>query len=106
MHPVLIVLLVLPLLAVAVLIMVRRSKALSPIVPAMTLSGATGAIITAFFAFTSASVPLAPYELRQGAWLPVAGQVLLALYLGFGIGVIIAALMGLPYQFFANRMQP
>jgi hypothetical protein len=106
MHPVLIALLILPLIAVGILLMVRRSKALSPLVPALTLSGATGALITAFFAFTNMSVPLAPYELGQGAWLPVIGQVLLALYLGFGIGVTIAALMGLPYQFFVNRMQP
>jgi hypothetical protein len=105
MHPVVIALLILPLIAVGILLMVRRSKALSPLVPALALSGATGAFITAFFAFTTATVPIAPYELKQGAWLPVMGQILLALYLGFGIGVIIAALMGLPYQFFANRMQ-
>jgi hypothetical protein len=106
MHPVVISLLILPLIAVGVLIMLRRSRALRPLVPALTLSGATGAIITAFFAFTNASVPVAPHELGQGAWLPVTGLVLLALYLGFGIGVAIAALMGLPYQLFVNRMQP
>jgi flagellar biosynthesis component FlhA len=105
MHPVVIGLLILPLIAVGILFIVRRSKALSPLVPALTLSGATGALITAFFAFTSTSVRLTPYELKQGAWLPVAGQVLLALYLGFGIGVIIAAMMGLPFQFFASHTQ-
>jgi hypothetical protein len=106
MHPVVIALLILPLIAVGVLIMLRRSKALRPLVPALTLSGATGALITAFFAFTNTSVPVGPYEVTQGAWLPVIGQVLLALYLGFGIGVTIAALMGLPYQLFVNRLQP
>jgi hypothetical protein len=106
MHPIVISLLILPLIAVGVLIMLRRSRALRSLVPALTLSGATGALITAFFAFTNTSVPIAPYELGEGAWLPVIGQVLLALYLGFGIGVIIAALMGVPYQLFVNRLQP
>ena len=103
MHPIIIILLIIPILAVGILIMFRRSRALSPLVPALALSGATGALVTAFFAFTSATMPIAPYETGQGAWLPVAGLVLLALYIGFGIGVIVAILLGVPYQLFANR---
>jgi hypothetical protein len=106
MHPVIIVLLIMPLLAVGILLIVRRSSSLSRLVPAMVLSGIATALTTAFLAFTSASVPIAPYELRQGAWLPVAGPVLLALYIGFGIGVIIATLIGLPFHLLAGRKRP
>ena len=103
MHPVVIALLILPLVAVGLLLIVSRSKALSPLVPALVLSGIATALTTAFLTFTNGPVPLAPYETGQGAWWPIVGNVLLALYVGFGIGVIIAALIGLPYQLLAGR---
>jgi len=76
---------------------------LNRLVPALVLSGATGAIVTAFFAFTTASMPIAPYELGRGAWLPVLGQIALALYVGFGIGVGIAGAIGIPYLLLQRR---
>jgi len=102
-HPIIIVLLVLPVLAAGILAAVRRSKALSQIMPALVLSGIATALTTAFLAFTNGSVSIAPYEAGPGVWLPVLGQILLALYVGFGIGVIIAALIGLPYHLLAHR---
>jgi hypothetical protein len=102
-HPVVIVLLLLPIIAVGIVLVIRRTAAHRLLVPALTLSGIATALTAAFFAFTSASVPIAPYELRQGAWWPIVGQVLLALYIGFGIGVIIAALIGLPFHLLAHR---
>ena len=98
MHPIILALLAVPLVAAGVLILVHRSARLARLVPALVLSGTTGAILTAFFAFSALSVPIAPYELGPGAWLPVLGQVLLALYVGFGIGVLIAAAIGIPYS--------
>jgi hypothetical protein len=103
MRAVITVLLVLPLIAVGLLLLVRRSTVLRPLVPALVLSGIPTAFTTAFFAFLNASVPIAPYELGRGAWWPVIRGVLLALYVGFGIGVVIAALIGLPYQWLIQR---
>jgi len=103
MHPVVIVLLILPLIAVGILPIVRRSETLGPLVPALVLSGIATALTTAFLAFTSGLVPIPPHESGQGAWLPIAGQVVLALYIGFGIGVIIATLIGVPYQLIGRR---
>jgi hypothetical protein len=97
MPPIIVALLLVPLLAAGILILVHRSAQLTRLVPALVLSGITGAILTAFFAFSTLSVPIAPYELGRGAWLPVLGQVALALYVGFGIGILIAAAVGIPY---------
>lgn len=105
MHPIVIFLLVLPVLAVAILIGVKRSKNLSPLAPALVLSGMATALTTALLAFSSTSVPVAPYETGQGAWAPVVAQILLALYIGFGLEGIIATLIGAPYQWLASRRQ-
>jgi len=102
-HPVFVILFVLPILAAAILLLVRRARSLCALIPALVLSGITTALTTAFFAFTSGSVPMAPHESADGACLPIVGQVLLAVYVGFGIGVIIAALIGPPYQLLARR---
>jgi len=103
MRPIVIFFLVLPVLAMAILVVVKRSKNLSPLVPALVLSGIATALTAALLAFSSASVPIAPYETGQGAWVPVVAQILLALYVGFGLGVIIATLFGVPYRWLANR---
>jgi hypothetical protein len=63
-------------------------------------------VLTAFFAFSLSTVPIAPYETGgPGPWPPIIGQLLLALYLGFGIGVLIAAAVGVPYWFISGRVQ-
>jgi hypothetical protein len=95
--------LILPVVAIAVLVAVRRSARLKPLVPALAISGVTTALATAFLAFTRSSVPIAPYETGPGAWGPVIGGVLIALYVGFGIGVVLATLIGLPYLWIATR---
>ncbi len=105
MHPIIIGLLIVPVIAVIILVILRKSRSMGRLVPALVLSGAATALTTAFLAFTNATVPIAPYETGRGAWLPVVGVALLALYIGFGIGFIIAALIGVPYQFIANRRQ-
>ncbi len=103
MPSIVILFLIQPLFALGLVFLVRKSARFSPLLPALVLSGIATALTTAFFAFTSGSVPIAPYESARGAWLPIVGQVLLAAYVGFGIGVIIAALIGLPYQLLADR---
>jgi hypothetical protein len=106
MHPVLIVLLILPLLAVGILLIVRRSRSLSQLVPALVLSGIATALTTALLAFTTSTVPIAAFARGPGAWFPLVGETLMALYIGFGIGAVIAELIGVPYQLIANRTRP
>jgi hypothetical protein len=106
MQPIILVLLALPLAAGLLLWSLRRSKSLSSLVPALTLSGLTGAILTSCFAFTSTTVPIPPYETGPGAWGPLIGQLLLALIIGFGIGVLVAAVAGIPYWYFSGRANP
>src|SRR3989304_10295092 len=103
MLPIIFALLVLPPIAAALILIVRRHPATAQLTSALITSGITGAILTAFFAFASSSVPIAPYELSNNAWLPVFGQSLLSLYVGFGLGVIIAAVFALPYSLLRGR---
>lgn len=105
MPPIILILLALPIAATVLLFYFRRSRSLSGLVPALVLSGITGAVLTAFFAFSISTVPIAPYETGPGAWTPIVGQLFLALYLGLGIGVLIAAAVGVPYWFLSGRAQ-
>ena len=97
-----VVLLALPLAAIALLVIVRR-YALGPgVALALISSGITGATLSAFFAFSSSSVPIPPFETAEDAWLPILGGVLMALYVGFGLGTGIGALVALPYILIAR----
>ena len=63
----------------------------------LVLSGIAGAVFTAIFVFMRSTVPIAPYELSRGAWYPIYGQCLLTLYVGFGLGVVMAAVVVSPF---------
>lgn len=105
MHPIILILLALPVAAALLLFSFRRSRSLSGLVPVLVLSGITGAVLTAFIAFSLSTVPIAPYELGPSSWGPIVGQLLLAIYLGFGIGALIAAAVGVPYWHISGRAQ-
>lgn len=99
MPAVLIALLVQPVLAVAVILILRRSQVTARLIPALLLSGLAVAILVALFAFMRSTIPIAPYELSDDAWNPIYGQTLLSLYIGFGLGVNLSALIGVPAAF-------
>jgi len=63
----------------------------------LVLSGGAGALLTALFVFMRSTVPIAPYELSRDAWYPIYGQCLLSLYVGFGLGVVMAAIAVSPF---------
>ncbi len=90
--PLFVILLVLPLLAVGLILIVRRSKTNAKISNGLLLSGIGGAIVTALFAYSRSTAPIAPFETGPGAWLPLMWQSLLALYIGFGLGVTAAGI--------------
>ena len=89
-------LLVQPLLAIAAILISRHILAISQLTSTLILSGAAGAILVALFAFMRSTVPIAPYALNDDAWTPIYGQTLLSLYIGFGLGANLAALIGVP----------
>ena len=95
--PIIIILLALPLLAIGVILFVRRSKSTTNLTLGLILSGIAGSIFTAFITFSLSTVPIAPYELARNAWYPIYWQVLLSLYIGFGMGVTIAVIAVSPF---------
>jgi hypothetical protein len=103
MPPLLWILLALPPASVVVVILVRRSKSLGGLTPALLLSGLTGAILTSLFAFMSSTMPIAPYETSQASWTPILGGLLAALCVGFGVGALLAAAFGVPYWYISGR---
>jgi len=96
MLPVIIITLALPIVAVVMILVARRSQSIPNLALALVLSGITGAVFTAFFAFTLSTVPIAPYEVSRNAWYPIFGQCLLSLYIGFGLGVAIGVMAASP----------
>jgi hypothetical protein len=92
---VLVVLLVQPVLAGLLLLLLRRRKP-AKLVRILMGSGLLGAVLTALIVFLHSSVPIAPYELSKDAWDPVYRQILLSLYVGFGLGIFIPAFFVLP----------
>lgn len=103
MHPYLLALLIQPLLAGMIILLIRRVNTLAHLVPALVKSGLVGAILSAIYTFSSSTVPIAPYELHPGAWRPILLQSLASLYAGFGLGVILAALVAVPWTLLKNR---
>ena len=103
MPTVILVLLALPIIASGLILLVRRSRSLTGLAPALVLSGVTGSVLTALFAFSSSTVPIGPHESGPSAWSPVIGGSLLSLYVGFGLGALVAAAVGIPYWYFSGR---
>ena len=69
----------------------------------MILLGVIFSLFTAFFVFTNATVPIAPYETGRGAWAPVLTGVAVGFLEGFSIGVLIIAAIGIPWLNFRRR---
>jgi hypothetical protein len=97
MPAVVIALLALPVVAIGGILVARRWRSSPKLANALLLAGVTGAILTACFASSKGTVPIAPYEWSAGAWTPLLGQILLSLYIGFGLGVAIVAIGIMPF---------
>ncbi|MFN2147075.1 MAG: hypothetical protein ACK2T2_01680 [Anaerolineales bacterium] len=91
----LVALLVQPVLAGLLLLLLHRWKPAN-LVRILMGSGLLGAVLTALIVFLRSSVPIAPYELSKDAWDPVYRQILLSLYVGFGLGIFIPVFFVLP----------
>lgn len=98
-----IILFAIPLIAIGILVVVKRSPSTAHLVKPLVWTGAAGAALTSLYAFSIATVPIAPYELGPGAWTPILWQSLLALCVGFGLGVLLAAALALPYTYIKSR---
>jgi hypothetical protein len=103
MSPIIVALLAISLLAALLLWLLHRSERWSGLIPALALSGITGAVLTSCYVLTTATAPIAPYEPRASAWLSLAGPLALGLCVGFGIGVFVGAAAGLPYWYLSGR---
>ncbi len=95
--PEIIILLALPLVAIGIILTARRLQSTPNLALSLILSGITGAVFTALVVFTLSTTPIAPYETSRNAWYPIFGQCLLSLYIGFGLGVAIAAIVVSPF---------
>jgi hypothetical protein len=100
---IILVLIAIPIAAAGVLALVHRSSAFKKLMKALIISGIVFGMVTAFFVFANATVPIAPYETGRGAWTPVITVVALAFLEGFGVGILIAATVGIPYRFIKRR---
>jgi hypothetical protein len=97
MPAVVIALLVQPLLAVILILILHRIQATSSLTSTLIICGSVGATLVALFTFVRSTVPIAPYELSPDAWKPISWQTIISLYIGFGLGVNLAALIAVPY---------
>jgi hypothetical protein len=88
------VLLALPVLAIGILLLIRRSPSLRALAPAILLSGVTTAVLAACFGFTQSTMPIRPYE--SAPWIDLALPLLSSGYVGFGVGAVLSGLLGVP----------
>ena len=95
MEHVLLLLVAIPLAASGMLILVHRSSNFRKLFRWLIVAGVVCGIIAAFLTFSTATVPIAPYETGRGAWTPVITEVALTSLAGFGIGVLAAAAIGI-----------
>ena len=95
--PLLIILFILPLAAVGLIFAAKRWRSMPGLARGLVWSGIGGAVLTALFVYMRSTVPIAPYELSRTAWYPIYGQCLVSLYVGFGLGVIVGAVVASPF---------
>lgn len=91
------------MLAIGILVLVRRSPVTRPLTSLLVWSGIAGATLAALYVFMNATVPIAPYETGPGAWTPLLWNLLLLAFTGFGLGVIFVSILALPVTYFRNH---
>lgn len=96
---------ILPLLGVGVILGLRRSGLMRNLSTAVLLSGITGALLTACFGFMMSTVPIRPYESDGGEWGRLLLSIASFLYVGFGLGSVLASLIGVPAVLISSRIR-
>jgi len=87
----------LPILGAAILILTRRSARLLSVTPAIPLSAVTTSILAGCCGFSRCSMPISPYETRGGfPWLDLVESMPVFIYVGFGIGALLASAVAIP----------
>ncbi len=87
----------LPILGAAILIASRRSAHFRTLTPAILLSAVTTSILATCYGFSKLAMPIAPYETRGGfPWADLAKSILTLIYVGFGIGAVVASAVAIP----------
>ena len=97
---IIILLLALPIFSIGLIFAAKRLRSMPKLPLGLVLSGIAGAVFTTLFVFMRSTVPIAPYELSRDAWYPIYGQCLLSLYVGFGLGVVMAVIAVSPFLLF------
>jgi hypothetical protein len=96
--------LLLPIFGVAILFAVRRSTRLRGLFRTLLLGGVAGAGLAACVGFSRSTVPIAPYE-SGGAWPTLLTSLAIFLPSGFGLGVLVSALLVIPVTLAAARLR-
>jgi hypothetical protein len=95
----------LPLIGLIAILLLRRSVRFRSLAGAILLAGATASLLAACFGFSKMAVPIAPYETVDHPLLSLLGPVALFLYIGFGLGIALAAVLGFPVAYLADRLR-
>ena len=82
---------VVPLLALGVLWLFWRWRATHTLAPALLGCGLGGAFLTGLFTFTRITMPIARYESDAGVITQVIWALLLAIWVGFGLGILLGS---------------
>ena len=95
--------LLLPLGAAALILLAWRWEPIRGLAPALLGSGLAGAVLAGLWAFMNSAAPIAPYEAGPGAWLELLRGVLIFAYIGFGLGALLASPVVLAVAFIRSR---
>jgi glucan phosphoethanolaminetransferase (alkaline phosphatase superfamily) len=94
---------VLPLIGLAIVLMVRRSDSQRSLAPAILLAAVITSLLATCFGIFSSTMPIRPYETEAFPGLTLLKSILLFLYVGFGIGAVLASLLLVPASFAIKR---
>jgi hypothetical protein len=95
----------LPLIGLIAILLLWRSVMFRSLAGAILLAGATTSLLTACFGFSNMTVPIPPYETVDHPLLSMLGPIALFLYVGFGLGTAVAAVLGFPVAYLADRLR-
>ncbi|HSB89909.1 MAG TPA: hypothetical protein VLD63_07790 [Anaerolineales bacterium] len=94
----------LPVLGAGVLLAVRRAPSLRHLAPAILLSAVTTSILAAGYGFSQSTMPIRPYE-GEVPWLDLAKTLLGFVYVGFGVGAVLASALVVPTAMAARLLK-